>query len=449
MDDSRERVPWRFRLERLIARVVMIVSRLGALIVWPFELCLEYFLRLVVGGVERTENAGFYLSGALWWLLAPLRWMWYLCLRALGLVRDYVTWPVEVFFVKTARLIFGGVEQVENQEFALTRARWTLATRWRALRQAISETTGIPWLIGTIIMAPFAATAYLTQALIRILTRLVEFLNLDGVIGWLVHWTRPLWYPVVAVGAFIWAWFVTRNRRQLAWAIPLALVLAPAAWVLAGKIVWGESHVADQYRAAVAVAREAKAFDHVQLYERKLAQLGVNTDVTKFRTALELAQAGEMEAAYERMRGIAPEDRPGYANAHYWIIESLLAQRLKTPADSSHELAGRHLDRLADLGVRGAGVDVLRAVWLAQGGQAAEATALLEPLVHSHPFAAIERMRLNLMLDRKSEARGDAVIVADNMERAKRGGKTLTADDFRWWCMAEDVLARNSWDRAS
>jgi tetratricopeptide (TPR) repeat protein len=125
-----------------------------------------------------------------------------------------------------------------------------------------------------------------------------------------------------------------------------------------------------------------------------------------------------------------------------------LAQRLKTPADSSHELAGRHLDRLADLGVRGAGVDVLRAVWLAQGGQAAEATALLEPLVHAHPFAAIERMRLNLMLDRKSEARGDAVIVADNMERAKRGGKTLTADDFRWWCMAEDVLARKARLRA-
>lgn len=444
MDDFDDKIPWRIRFERLVARIFESFARLGALLVWPFEFCLQFCLRVVLGGAERVENADFLPSSALGWLFAPFRWLWFLCGQVLAVIRKFVIWPLEALLFKTMRPLLGTLQASDEQSFESTQAPSALAAWWQRQQEAFAESTGAARWLRAIVMGPFLATGYLTARIFQAFVWTAELLNLDGLLAGLIRWTRPLWYPLVAFGAFFWAWFVTRSQRQLAWGIPLALALTPAAWILAQNVLWGKSRIADQYRSAAVLARDAQAFDRLQLYERKLAQLGVNTDATIFRSALELAQAGKLDEAYERMRTIAPEDRPGYAGAHYWIVQNILADRLKLPADRRSQAVDAHLARLKELGIKAAEVDILRATSLAQSGKVAEASALLEPLVQTHPAAAIARLRLDLMLGRPDAARSDAKIVVDNMDRTKRSGKALSPDDFRWWAIAEDVLSHKS-----
>jgi tetratricopeptide (TPR) repeat protein len=49
-------------------------------------------------------------------------------------------------------------------------------------------------------------------------------------------------------------------------------------------------------------------------------------------------------------------------------------------------------------------------------------------------------MRLNLKLGNLDEARKDALVVEEFMDRAKRSGEPLTTSEFQWWAVAEDIL---------
>jgi tetratricopeptide (TPR) repeat protein len=444
MDEFPENIPWRLRLEQMFVRVFGFFSRVGALAVWPFEFCLGLFMRLMVGGVERIEGADFFLFGVLWWLLAPFRWLWYLCGSSLAIMRDYFIWPIEKLLMSAMRTVFGAIEATEDRGHVFTQMRWVVALWWQKRQETAAESSGAVRLLRAIMAAPFQLIGYLLFRLVHAFLWTAERLNLDGVLARLIYWTRPLWYPVASLGGFVWSWFVTRNQWQLLWGIPLLAVLLPAGWVLAQNVLWGKSRIADQYRAAVALAREAKTFDRLQLYERKLAQLGVNTDATTFNTAMGLAQDGNFDDAYERMSAIAPTDHPGYANAHLWIIQQVLMDRIKISPEKSNALIAAHFQQLATLGLKGAEIDLLRAFWLTRGNKPAEAADLLAPLVHSHPSAAIERMRLDALLGRTSDARKDAAIVEDFMDQAKRKNKPLTSDDYQAWCAAEDVLSHTA-----
>ncbi len=442
MDDYPERMPWQARFQQLVARIAAFISRIGALAVWPFEFCLSFFLRLVLGGVEQVENADFFLSRVLYVLLAPLRWLWFLGGRFLALIRDYLIWPMEALFFKTMRALFGAAEVAEDHLFGFAQLQWQIASWWQQRQRRLAESSGVARLLRTLVAAPFVATGYLLFRLIHVFLWGAELLNLDSFIVRLIHWTRPLWYPFAALVGFFWSWFVTRDRRQLIWGIPLLLVLVPAGWVLAQNAIWGRGRIANQYRAAVATAREAKTFDRMQLFERKLAQLGVNTDATTFYTALSQARDGQIDDAYQRMCTIAPVDHPGYANAHCWIIQQILLDHVKIPGEKGNALVDAHFRQLASLGAKGPDIDLLRAFWLTRCDKPAEAADLLAPLVHTHPSAAIERMRLDVLLTHEDDARKDATLVEDFMEQSKRKGKSLTADDYQAWCVAEDILAR-------
>lgn len=437
MDYFPDEAPWHVRLVRWFARGWSGLARIGAVLVWPFEAGLAFIVRLLVGGVEHVEDADFFMSRVLSWLFAPLRWVG----RGLGYVAAGVSWPLRRLFQSAG----GTAEMGEAVDApgALARARWSLEARWQ---RASSEPTG--W-FGRLIAAPLVAVAAVSRLLVGAFLWLAEVLNLDGVIARLVYWTRPLWYPCAALVGFVVAWFVTRSRRQLAWGIPLVLVLVPVAWITAERVLWGKTRIAEKYRVAVAAARDEKAYERMQLFERKLTQLGVNTELTTFNIALGLAKAGNVDEAYERMRAIAPQDRPGFANAHLWIVQNILANNIHVPVEQGRALVTAHLAHVDSLGIKSPDLDLLRAYCAAYCGQSAEAAELLKPFVDSHPSAAIDRMRLDLLLNRPEEARQDAAIVEDFMQRSKRGGRSMTSDDYRWWCIAEELLAHQAHLRAA
>lgn len=431
-------------MRQVIVRVLALCSQIGLLVVWPFEFCLGLFVRLVVGGVTRVENADAFLSRLVWWLLAPFRWLWFLCGRFLVFLRVYLIRPLEELVNRIIQGLFGAVETVDDRVSIFARVRWLLVARWHKCQETFTESSGSVRLLWAVVAVPFTVSGYLFSRMLHAFIRTAELLNLDGAVAFLVYWTRPLWYPVASLSGFGWSWFVTRNRWQLIWGFPLLLALLPAGLLLAHEVLWGQSRTADLYRTAIAKAREAKTFDRLPLYEKKLAQLGVDIEATTFNTAIQLAHDGKFEDAYQRMSSIAPADYPGYANGHIWIIQQILLDHIKLSPEKGNALIDAHFHQLAALGIKHAEIGLLQAVWLIRRNKLAEATDLLAPLTLSQPFAAIERMRLNLALKRIGEARKDAALVEGFMEQSKRGGRALTSDDYQAWCEAEDILLHNA-----
>ncbi|TWU25805.1 tetratricopeptide repeat protein [Bythopirellula polymerisocia] len=350
-----------------------------------------------------------------------------------------MVWPVEKFF----GWLFGSVlnftdyfERIEGLFFAVGRGLlWPFRMVGRLMPSSVARLLSLPFvLIGRL----FAGVG--NQIL-----RVVEYFNLDGVVLWLVWLTQPIWRPFAALGGFLHAWFVTRNWRHLVWGLPALVMLLPFAIVL-GAAAWnGQGKVVGRYQTAVREALEAKDYERAQLYERKLAQLGVDTQLTAYRTALALAEEDKLEEAYERMLVLAPTDHPGYPAAHFWIIQRLFNGDLVESREEARALVKTHLDHLESLGIQGASVQLMRAMWLAQGGQLAEAVEELEPLVHVMPAAAFERMRMNLQLKQTSAARQDARSLITQMNSLVQRGSSLEATELQWWFTAEEILG--NWDQ--
>jgi tetratricopeptide (TPR) repeat protein len=277
-------------------------------------------------------------------------------------------------------------------------------------------------------------------------------LNLDGPFLKLVKWTRPLWLPVAAVLGFAQAWLTTRNWKQMLWGLPAILMLLPFAVVLGRVAISGNAGVAGQYKRAVKEALEAEDYARVQLYERKLAQLGVDTQRTDYQTALALVDDDRLDEAYERMQRLAPSDSPGYLPAHYWIVQRLLGGQLDVPADEANALAAEHLEQLHKLRVSGPQFDLLRAILRARQDRLVEAIALLAPHQNQHLFAAIERLRFCLALTERDDAppetagwtRDAARNVQALMEDKSRRRETIAAMEYRWWATAELQLGNRA-----
>jgi tetratricopeptide (TPR) repeat protein len=347
--------------------------------------------------------------------------------------------PLERGIGAMTRKLFAVSEGFEGVESLLLRIGWILIWPLRMLWR-------LPAAIGNAVV-PRSLRQKLGgsgQAFGHGFMRAAEALNLDGVVLWIVRWTRLVWYPFAALGGFAHAWLSTRSLRQFVWGLPVLVVLLPLV-AIAGWTQWrGRDGIVTQYRLAIDEAREKKDFGRVDLFEKKLARLGVGTQLAEFQTANALAHDGKLLEAYERMQRLAPADRPGNPSAHSWIIGQLMAGRLDVSDDERHRLIKLHLDHLQTLGVKGPGIDVARAQWLWQDQQPDEATKLLEPVASRSLEAAVTRMKIHVSLNKLDDARGDARWVRSHMDVRTRGGDTLQPHNLYDWLIAERLLGNLS-----
>jgi tetratricopeptide (TPR) repeat protein len=348
--------------------------------------------------------------------------------------------PFERGLAAMARKFFAVSEGMEGVESFLVRIGlaliWPVLTLWRLL--TVIAGALVPGSVRQALAAPFVAIGGVGQGLGRGLVRAAEALNLDGVVLWLVKWTRLFWYPFAALGGFFHAWLSTRSFRQFLWGLPVFLVLLPLAAIAAWTMLWGRQSIATQYRLALNEAREEKDYERVGLFERKLAQLGVGTQLVDYQTADALAHDGKLAEAYERMQRLAPAERPGYPMAHLWIVQQLMDGTLAVPDAERHRLVKLHLDHLQTLGAKRPDIDWRRAIWLTQNQQPEEAAKLLEPIASRFLPAAILRMEIHIALNKMGEARRDARWVRSYME--DRDGGTLSPRDLHFWSIAEELL---------
>src|SRR5262249_46318854 len=160
------------------------------------------------------------------------------------------------------------------------------------------------------------------------------------------------------------AWLSTRNWKQLLWGVPALVILLPLAVIVGHIFLFGRGSSAAQYRVAMQNAIDEKDYVKINLFERKLAQLGVDTKLTDFTTALALGQDGKTEEAYERMQVLAPLDEPGYPRAHLWIIQQLIDRKLNLSQEETLRLLKIHLDQLEKMGIKAPEIQMMRAYWM-------------------------------------------------------------------------------------
>jgi tetratricopeptide (TPR) repeat protein len=366
--------------------------------------------------------------------------------RWLAGVGSAIVSPFEQALSAMTRKLFAVSEGFEGIESLLVRIGFALIWPLRMLWRLVAGIGGrlLPRSVRRLLLAPFQALSGVGQAVGGGFMRAAEALNLDGVVLRLIKWTRPFWYPFAALGGFLHAWLSSRSFRQFLWGLPVFVVLLPLAAIAGWTLLFGNTSVATQYRLAINEAREKKDYGRVGLFERKLAQLGVGTQLAEYQTANALAQDGKYAEAYDRMQRLAPHDRTGYPHAHLWIVQQLMKGALKVSDEERHRLVKLHLEHLQTLGAKGPDIDLLRAIWHLQNAQPEEATKLLEPIASRYSPAATLRMEIQISLKRLEDARRDARWVRSHMEDHVRRGKTLSPRELHSWSIAEELLGNLS-----
>jgi len=346
--------------------------------------------------------------------------------------------PLERLMRGIADKIFSVTDQIDRVEslfLGLVRlVTWPLRMLGRMLQAIVRA------ILPESLIRLTAKTGRLFRHAGKALLQLAEKLNLDRAVLALVWLLQPVWRPLLACAMFAYYWLETRNYRRGLSALPAILLATLVLGVGLWHSVFGKSQIITSYKIAVREMLESRDYQSAKLYEQKLAQLGFDTQLTQYRTAITFAEEEQLDVAYEHMQLLAPVDEPGYPAAHFWIIQHLLGGQLDVAKEAARSLAKVHLDHLETLEISTPYQQFLLGLWLARGNQLDQAAAVLKPLVASMPSAAMERMRIDRLLNRPQQIRQDARALATQMSARARRGAALSALDYQWWLTAEQVL---------
>ncbi|MGL4511651.1 MAG: hypothetical protein ACRCT8_01060 [Lacipirellulaceae bacterium] len=255
-----------------------------------------------------------------------------------------------------------------------------------------------------------------------------------------VAWvTWPLWRPVAGLVAFANAYIRTRSWRTLVGGVPAIVVAAPLLAIAVQELRQSDDARADPYRKAVQEATAEQDYKRVDLFERKLAQLGVDSRATAFRVAERFEEDGDVAGAFERMQALAPRAEVGYAPAHWWIVDHALRRLVAIEDGARGPLMVDHLDRLKDLGIENMPTALVRALVLADAKEFGPAAKLLEPYAKTDFAAAAERMRLLMAAGDTEAARDQASFVASQVAVRRRTEAKVTEEEYTLWAVAAQL----------
>lgn len=361
-----------------------------------------------------------------------------------------ITAPIEWMLAATVGRFFHMFEQfecVEDWLRAVVRlATWPLRITWRLA--AAAARLVVPATMAASLGRWHEASIYYRKRVAAATWELAERLNLDAPLRWLAWLLQPVWRPLASIVGFGYAWALTRPYRKMMWGLPVLAAVVPLSIAAAWSLTWGRDSLAAWYRVAADDARDRSDYETMQLFERKLDQLGVDSNHTNFEAAIALAKEGKVDEAYERMKLLAPAGAAGYPAAHHWILAQLLAGALNVDEPERLKLSEEHLEQLTKTRIKDDGIDLLRAMYLAQTGQLEQAAALLEPLINTMEIAALQRMEIDRQLGRTEESVRDARALTLHFEEEASRGKSIDSDRYQAWTEAAKLLGDDAeWAR--
>lgn len=262
--------------------------------------------------------------------------------------------------------------------------------------------------------------------------------------SWPSRMGRYAMIPFFGMVAFLRAYAKTRTLALVGWGIPVLVAGGLLLSVYFQVALVDYSQVAVRYEIALADAVKAGNTVEANRFRLKLEQLGVRSDRGDFRTAMALAETGDLQAAYEKLLQIAPPTRPGFPSAHFWIVEKLVDGKLNLPPEQA---AGVALLHIAQLRTRVGDVDHL---WFLEGlanfrlGDLAQAKVALRKVGRDFPPASAVLLEIYRQQQDPRAARETAVALHRQLQQLVDEGKVLSADEQLWRAAASQVIGDES-----
>jgi len=243
--------------------------------------------------------------------------------------------------------------------------------------------------------------------------------------SWISRIGQLLIFPLVALLTLLY--LILRSRTGGRILVPVfALVFAVGVlsyFLISAGVRTG---MARKYEEAVVVALANKDFSTAELYRRKLEQLGGQSNVSQYRTALALNEEGKSDLAYASMLGIAPESTLGFPPAHLWLAGKLLQGDLPMSTNAAISKAMLHLKLAESFPPLADRVHYLRGMALVRVNSLGRAEEELTLAAAAFPEAAYTLLELQI-LNRSDAVRETARIVQRHLAAAVVDGPSQEA----------------------
>jgi tetratricopeptide (TPR) repeat protein len=255
------------------------------------------------------------------------------------------------------------------------------------------------------------------------------------------HSTYWLWYPWVALAFFLKVFLQTRRRVLLIWLLPMFIVFGgtAAAWWMFGPKT---NSVSKKYREAIQEALAKGEYQQAQLYQHKLQSLGIRQGHNEIRQIEELARDGKLREAVDMAERLAPLDKAGFPEAHFWLARQYYEEATALKGTASLERAELHLKRLEEalkeLNVKAVphNVVLLSALLMFKKNELDQGLALIKSVSSQFWPALVLQLEMHVKLGQSKNAIEDALAVSQLVKKQPEILEELSLDFFPMWCTA-------------
>jgi tetratricopeptide (TPR) repeat protein len=249
------------------------------------------------------------------------------------------------------------------------------------------------------------------------------------------------WYPLVAIASFVTGFFYTRSRAALIGSLAFVLLVGGSLtifWFFARL----DANALQKYRAAFQEAVDKGEFGQAQLYQQKLQSLGVGSTNKEMAQIENLAQSGNLEQALALAEQLAPLDKPGFPEAHFWLARKYLEEQASLKGEPSLARAQTHLNllkrALAEINIKPLPVNVvlLAAMIDLKQGNAEKALQQLRSVSARYWPALVLQLEIHLKLSQHEAAMQDALAISQAVRKELGILDEVSPAFFPMWCQA-------------
>lgn len=212
--------------------------------------------------------------------------------------------------------------------------------------------------------------------------------------------------PALYVSRVVGRYFATRKYRYLLVGSPAIVV----AGVMVATAVWQTQRPlasrVDRYRLAVGTAIRGKDWAAAELYSRKLLQLNSEDRQAEYTLAGVLQEKGEQKQASEVIKRLAPDDRVGYAPAHFAVAVGMIQKKEPLSPDELKRFERHAKAAASDAKLRADAEQLLGQVYLATN-RPKEALASFQVAVTDRPELRLAITQLLFQAKRPDEAKAE------------------------------------------
>ncbi len=267
--------------------------------------------------------------------------------------------------------------------------------------------------------------------------------------SWVSRLGRFCLRPFGGVLDFISLYAKTRSVSVFYWGLPVLAVFSLLFLALFRAQLLDTNRVAARYETALADAIRAGNTAQAEQFRIKLEQLGIRTDRGEYRTAIALAESGNLTQAYQRMQLLAPVDTPGFPGAHFWITQNLLDGTLSVPAPERYRLAIQHLQQLRTRVGNQPDLYFYEGLAYYRLGDFPAARNSLLQVTGRMPAAAALLMDIGQRTNDLAGAKVHAIALHRQLQQIGNEGQSLSEDQLRWQAAAtqmigDETLARDA-----